>query len=466
MRKAIFATLALAVTMPCPARAKVTVRPEVETQALELSKQTLAMRSVRGEGNQTADVARAIRTVLLGAGWAEQDIEITPVDDTAYLVATWPGSDPSLKPLIVSGHMDVVEADPKDWTRDPFTPVIENGFLFARGANDMKVDNALAIAALAELRRSGLRPRRTIIVAYSGDEETSMKTSQILVKRLPQAELVIAPDYDLNGVLDPKSGQPLYYVWHGAEKSYADFALTVTNPGGHSSVPRADNAINQLAAALVRIGQHVFPSESHPLTRTYFAEAAKLENDPTVAGAMKAFAADPTDPAALAVLRADPELNALVQTTCVVTQISGGHAVNALPQRVTANVNCRIFPGHSRAEIAQDLRRIAADPEVQVEDVTEGAVESPASPLRADLAMALTRAIRIGYPKVPVMPSMAKGASDCMLYRAAKVDCYITSPLFMKNEDYRSHGLNERVPLAAIRPGLAFYLSLIPELTR
>ena len=442
------------------------VQPEVAARALDLAKRLLAIRSVRGPGNKTAETMQLARQELLAGGWPDSAIEVVPLDDTAYLIATWPGSDPKLKPLVISGHMDVVEARPADWQRDPFTPVVENGFLFGRGASDMKLDNALGLSALIELRRKGHKPRRTIVVAYSGDEETTMATSQVIAKRLAGAEQVLNLDYDLNGVLDAKTGKPLYYSWQGAEKSYGDFELSVTNPGGHSSQPRSDNAINQLAGALLRIGQYRFPAEASALTMAYFAQAAKLEGDPALAGAMREFAANPADPQAVAALQGDVEANSLIATTCVVTQIEGGHAVNALPQRATANINCRIFPGHSRAEVMAELRKVAAEPALTVRDVSEGVTESPASALRNDLTGALDRAIAKIHPSLPIVPGMSKGASDCMWYRAGGTDCYIVSALFLKPDDYRSHGLNERAPVASIAPAITFYMSLFSDLSK
>ncbi len=151
--------------------------PAAEAQALDLAEKAIALRSVRGPGNMTPQVAALYKAALVAGGFSPADVIITPIDDTAYLIARWPGSDPSLKPLVISGHMDVVEAKPADWQRDPFTPVVENGYLFGRGATDMKLDGTIAIAALNELRREGFKPRRTIIIEFSGDEETTMKTS-------------------------------------------------------------------------------------------------------------------------------------------------------------------------------------------------------------------------------------------------------------------------------------------------
>ncbi len=455
---------AFVLVLPAVVAARDATYPRAETQALALARETMAMRSVAGPGNRSGDVARAIKASLRASGWADSDVEITPHGDTAYLIATWRGRDPALKPLVVSAHMDVVEAKPADWQRDPFTPVVENGFLFGRGATDMKFDIALAVASLSELRRTGFKPRRTIIIAFSGDEETSMATSQVIADRLAASEMVINLDYDLNGQLDEVTGKPVSWTWQGAEKSYADFELAVTNPGGHSSKPRGDNAIYQLAAALTRIGAYRFSPEVNPLTKAHLEALAGLEQDPRQAAAMRAFAANPANRDAVTVLSADPLLAAKLGTTCVATTIAGGHAVNALPQRVSANINCRIFPGHSRAEIMAELARVAADPAVVVKDVTDGAVESPASPLRPDFLAASTKAIRTVYPGVPIVPSMSLGASDCMWYRAKNVPCYIASPLFLKDSDYFSHGLNERVPLANLRPGIAYYVSLLRDL--
>lgn len=220
-------------------------------------------------------MAALFKSALVAGGLNDADVTITPVDDTAFLIARWKGQDPKLKPLVISGHMDVVEAKPSDWQRDPFTPVVENGMLYGRGSSDMKLDDALAVAALIELKRAGYKPRRDIVLAFSGDEETTMKTTQMLAKELSNAEMVLNVD-GTGGQLDPE-GKPQYLSWSGAEKTYADFELTVTSPGGHSSRPYDPNAINELAAALVRIGQYRFKPELSDLTRGYFNAAARYE---------------------------------------------------------------------------------------------------------------------------------------------------------------------------------------------
>lgn len=463
MRRALV-TAAILLAVAGTARAAPQGHAQAEAQALDLAKKSIAIRSVTGPGNQTIKVAELYRDTLVAGGWAAGDIAITPFKDTAFIVARWKGSAPGLKPIVISGHMDVVEADPKDWERDPFTPVVENGYLFGRGASDMKTDGALAIAALIEMRRQGFRPKRDIVLEFSGDEETAMATSAIIAGQLKGAELVLNIDGG-GGVLDEKTGKPLYFTYTAAEKTYGDFQLTVTNPGGHSSQPRQVNAIYQLAAALTKVANYRFTPELNEITRIALARAAENE-PPETAAALRAFVADPADKAAIATLSANPALVGSIGTTCVATQLSGGHAPNALPQRATANVNCRIFPGHSLADIRAELERAIGDPAVKVTDVSEGSVASPASPLRPDLTRAIETSIRKVHPGVPVFPAQASGASDSMWFRNAGVSSYSISPLFSKPSEEFAHGLNERTPLSNIANGIAYYVSLFTTLSK
>jgi carboxypeptidase PM20D1 len=447
-----------------PARSK--GHPVAEAQTLDLAKQLIAMRSVQGEGNRTGAAMQLVKTALVAGGWRSGDIEITPFADTAYMIATWPGSDPALKPLVISGHLDVVEAKPADWQRDPFTPIVENGYLFGRGASDMKFDAALAASALIELRRSGYKPRRTIVLQFSGDEETTMRTSRVIAKKLSNAELVLNIDGG-GGTLDETTGKPLYWTWQGAEKTYIDYQLEVTNPGGHSSAPRPVNAITQLATALERVGAYHFKPELSPLTKAYFEQAAQFESNSQLAGAMRAFAANPQDEAAVATLRGNYSYVGKIGTTCVPTMISGGHAQNALPQRATANINCRIFPGHSKEAIAAELASVIGMPEVKISDVTgEDSISAPASPMRPDFVKAAEKAMHRINPGLPIFPSQASGASDSMWYRALGVPSYGASPVFSKDSEDFAHGLNERVPLSNTAPGINYYLSLFTDLSK
>ena len=462
--RAVFAVLLSATILTSGAHAAAPTAAASADAALELAKKAIALRSVKGPGNQTPQVAALYKAALVAGGFADADVEIVPVDDTAYLIGTWRGSDPSLKPMVISGHMDVVEAKPADWKRDPFTPVVENGYLYGRGATDMKLDGTIAITALTDLRRSGYKPKRTIVIEFSGDEETAMKTSTLIAERLKDANIVLNVDGG-GGVLDEATGKPKYWTWNGAEKTYADFRLTVTNPGGHSSMPRPVNAIVELSKALEKVGAYQFKPELSPLTREALTKAAPFE-EPAIGAALKAFVADPTDKAAIATLTANPATVGKIGTTCVPTLVNGGHAENALPQRATANINCRIFPGHKPADIMAELGRVIADPAVTIADVSEGSVANDASPMRPDFITAITRAMGQVYPGVPVFPAMASGASDSMWFRSHHVASYGASPTFIKPSDDFSHGLDERTPIATIEPGIRYYKLLFTDLSK
>ena len=456
------AALVLAATGMQARASAIPARTAADAQALDLAEKAIALRSVVGPGNETPRVAALFRDALVEGGFAADQISITPVDDTAYLIARWPGFDPSLAPVVISGHMDVVEARRADWQRNPFAPIVENGYLFGRGATDMKLDASVALASLIELKREGYRPRRTIVIEFSGDEETSMKTSALITQNLSNAELVINIDGG-GGKLDERTGRPQYFLWQGAEKTYADFEMRVTSEGVHFSAPRKREAIEELAEAVVAVGRHRFKPETNALTRAYFVSAAKYA-DPTMAAAMRAFARNASDRQAIATLSTDPFMVGKIGTTCVTTLIGGGHARNALPQSASANINCRIFPGHEPAEIMSELAIAAGNSDVHFRDVTVGSVPNDASPMRADFNAAVERAMSIAYPGVPVIPSMASGASDSMWFRARNVASYSASPIFLKDSEDFSHGLNERTPIAGIDPGITYYLSLLPSL--
>ena len=462
--RAVFAVFLSATILTSGAHAAAPTAAASANAALDLAKKAIALRSVKGPGNQTPQVAALYKTALVAGGFADADVEIVPVDDTAYLIGTWRGSDPSLKPMVISGHMDVVEAKPADWKRDPFTPVVENGYLYGRGATDMKLDGTIAITALTDLRRSGYKPKRTIVIEFSGDEETAMKTSTLIAERLKDANIVLNVDGG-GGVLDETTGKPKYWTWNGAEKTYADFRLTVTNPGGHSSMPRPVNAIVELSKALEKVGAYQFKPELSPLTREALTKAAPFE-EPAIGAALKAFVADPTNKTAIATLTANPATVGKIGTTCVPTLVNGGHAENALPQRATANINCRIFPGHKPADIMAELGRVIADPAVTIADVSEGSVANDASPMRSDFITAITRAMGQVYPGVPVFPAMASGASDSMWFRSHHVASYGASPTFIKPSDDFSHGLDERTPIATIEPGIRYYKLLFTDLSK
>ncbi|WEK42799.1 MAG: M20/M25/M40 family metallo-hydrolase [Candidatus Sphingomonas colombiensis] len=432
--------------------------------ALEITKRAIAFRSVQGPGNQTPQLAAYLRQLFVEAGFPASDVTVEPVDDTAYLMLRWRGTDPKAKALVISGHMDVVEAKPADWQRDPFTPVVENGYIFGRGASDMKMDLALVTATVIDMKRAGYKPKRDIVLAFSGDEETTMKTSALLAGKMKgTAEMVL--NVDGGGGQLSESGKAEYLAISAAEKTYADFKLEVTNPGGHSSAPRKVNAIAELSAALAKIGAYRFTPQLSPITKGYFEGVAPLQT-PEIGAAMKAFAANPADKQAIETLAANPAYVGQIGTSCVPTMVSGGHALNALPQRATANINCRIFPGVKPAAVMAELEKVAGDPGVKFSDVTEGSNPTDASPLRPDLVNAVKKAIAAVRPGVPVFPSMSAGASDSMHFRAVGIPSYGVSPLFIKESDEFAHGLNERTPIDNVPLGVTYYRSLLTDLSK
>jgi acetylornithine deacetylase/succinyl-diaminopimelate desuccinylase-like protein len=380
--------------------------------------------------------------------------------ETATLVARYRGTG-ARRPLVISAHMDVVEARAADWERDPFTPIVENGFLYGRGADDNKFDVAMIVTTILQLKAEGFRPGRDIILALSGDEETSMRTTRALAKEFPDAEFVLNGDGG-GGKLDA-DGKPVVYDLQAGEKTYADFEFTFTSPGGHSSRPSGENAIAQLARAIDRIAAYRFPPQRNELTRASLK--ATGERTPGPLGEAMIRFAQTGDAGAAAELARHPDTVGQIGTTCVPTLVRGGHALNALPQSATVSVNCRIFPGVTVESVRDRLMEVVADPQARV-TVLDDPTASDASPLRADIVAAVTKAVHARAPGLPIVPSMSAGATDSLHFRAAGIPSYGVSALFMRSEDSFAHGLNERVPLAAIDGALLQWHVLLTELAK
>ena len=444
------APLALAAAML--AAAPVHAKPADAAAAKQILKDSIAIPTVEGRGKMP-ELAAYYAGVLKAAGYADSDIEITPMGETATFAATLAGTTQK-KPIVLLGHMDVVEADAKDWTRDPFVPVEENGYIFGRGSEDNKFDVSMMVAAMAQLKKEGFKPKRSIILLLSGDEETSMTTTRALAAKYKNAEFAL--NGDGGGGTIGEDGKPKYYGLQAGEKTYADFVLEVTNPGGHSSRPADVNAIVQLSTALAKVGAYRFAPQQNELTRVGMPIVAdQVGGD--IGAALKAFAANPADARAIATIRADPEYIGQIGTTCVPTLVKGGHAENALPQRATANINCRIFPGVAVETVRAELERVIADPDASASD---------ASPLRPDVVAAVTKAVHARAPGLPIVPSMSGGATDSYHFRKVGVPSYGVAGLFSKASDSFAHGLNERVPVAAIAPALAHWDSLLRDLSK
>jgi acetylornithine deacetylase/succinyl-diaminopimelate desuccinylase-like protein len=436
--------------------------PALHAQALELLTKGIAFRTVI-PSDQVPVYAEYLKGELVKGGFKPDDVKIEPAAGSATLTARYAGTDPKKKPILIIDHMDVVEAKASDWTRDPFKPVVENGYVYGRGSVDDKFDVSIVVAVLTKLKREGWKPGRDVILALSGDEETQQQTARKLAQDWKGAELVL--NGDAGGGLLAEDGKPVFYGLQAAEKTYADFTITVTNPGGHSSRPGKTNGIYQLAKDLERLDAYRFPVMSSEITAAAFKATAPSVPGPT-GEALRRYVANPKDQAAIDILSADPDYVGQLRTTCVATMINGGHATNALPQKVTANVNCRIFPGTPSEEVRQTIVKVLADPEAKVERQADGAIDAGPSPLRADVMAAVTKAVHARYPGLTIVPSMSAGATDSMFFRALGIPAYGVAGLFMKASDDFAHGLNERAPVDAIDGALAHWEVLLKDLAK
>lgn len=457
MLAALISTSALAAP-PTPPKTD----PALHDKALALLTKGIGFRTVI-PGDQVPVYAAYLKGVLVQAGFKPEEVKIEAVEGSAVLVARYAGTDPSKKPIVVIDHMDVVEAKREDWTRDPFTPVVENGYVYGRGAIDDKFDVSIVVTVLSKLKREGWKPGRDVILALSGDEETLMHTARKLAADLKGAELVL--NGDGGGGSLTEDGKPEVYSLQAAEKTYADFAITVTDPGGHSSRPGSTNAIYQLGADLARLAAYQFPAKESEITMAGFKAAAPNKAGP-IGEALRRYVANPKDEAAIATLSADRDFVGQLRTTCVATMITGGHATNALPQKSTASVNCRIFPGTPSEEVRQTLIKVIADPGATVTRLDDGSIDAPASPLRPDVLAAVTKAVHARYPGLPVVPGMSAGATDSMFFRALGVPAYGVGSAFMKSSDDFAHGLNERVPVDTIDGALGQWESILKDLAK
>jgi acetylornithine deacetylase/succinyl-diaminopimelate desuccinylase-like protein len=434
----------------------------VRAEAREILAKTVAMPTAVGLG-QVPVMAQYLADRFRAAGFPEDDIHVLPSGDSASLVVRYRGNGKGGKPILVIAHMDVVTAKPEDWERDPFTLIEEDGYFFGRGTLDIKGEIALITATFLRLKAENFVPTRDLIIAFSGDEESAMATTRELAAKyraLIDAEFALNGDGG-GGKFDEATGEPRFYQLQGAEKSYASFTLTARNPGGHSSQPRPDNAIYDLATALKALQGFSFPVMWNEWTVGSFRAAAPVT--PGALGqAMAQFAAHPGDAEAAAELARHPALIGRTRTTCVATLLEGGHADNALPQSATATVNCRIFPGHSLDDVRTSLQQLAGAG-IEVKVVGEPHT-SPPSPLRKDVQAAVTQAVHATHPGVPIVPDMAPYATDGSIFRAAGIPTYGVSSLFIKESDEFAHGLNERIPVAAFYAGLDHWYVLLTSL--
>lgn len=434
-------------------------------KARELLEHSVNVPTVAGR-DRVPELAAYLAGQYRQAGIPEADIKIIPYAKTAALIVRWRATGtPAAKPIMVMAHMDVVEARREDWSAtDPFVFTEKDGYYYGRGTSDIKQGIAATTAAILKLKASGFQPKRDIIVFYTGDEETDGVGAQLGATKWHD---LLDVEYGLNadgggGGFAP-DGRPLGFTLQSAEKTFADYTLTTRNRGGHSSKPRADNAIYELANALHRLEVYRFEPVMNETTRAYFAGREKTESGP-LGDAMRAWLRNPADGAAADFIEADEGEAGVTRTRCVATLLAGGHADNALPQKATANVNCRIMPGVSPDAVRDELQKVVADKGVVVTRV--GAEKaSLASPLRADIVDAYTGAVHLRHPQSPVFPEMSTGASDARPFRVIGIPVYgVDGSWSIVPTDLRAHGRDERLPVKALDDDVDHWVYLLGKL--
>jgi acetylornithine deacetylase/succinyl-diaminopimelate desuccinylase-like protein len=437
--------------------------PERERQlARDIYKEMVEVKSGFTTGS-TTPIAEGVARRLKAAGFPEADIFVGGASPTkANLVVRYRGTG-RRRPILLLAHTDVVEAKPEDWSMDPFTLIEKDGYFYGRGTGDDKAQAAMWIANLIRYKREGYKPDRDIIVALTADEEGGGPYNGVewLLKNkreLIDAELCLNEGGWGEALGDTKISNDIQV----SEKYVINYRFEVRNKGGHSSLPVADNAIYHLAGALDRLSKFGFPLETNDVTRAYFRAMSKIEKGPISADLAKV--ADGDTAAMARVAKASTPWNATLRTTCVATQLEGGHARNALPQLAAANVNCRVLPDDRVETITQMLKQVVGDTAVSV--TVDGTPRSgPASPMRADLLQAVTAVTSSVWPGVPTVPMMVMGGTDGMYLRSAGIPTYGVQGIFYDRSDIRFHGRDERVKVQSFYEAQTFLYELVKRLT-
>ena len=453
----------LALLTPAVAGTQENRSPERYQQlARALFEELIEINTTNSVGDNTA-AAQAMADRLLEAGFPAEDVHvIEAARRKGNLVARLRGRENGRDPILLLAHLDVVEANPEDWNLDPFSFIEQDGYFFGRGTSDDKDEAAIHVANLIRLKEEDLALDRDVIIALTADEEGGPHNGvQYLLEH--HRDLIDA-EFALNegggGAL--QNGQRVSNTVQASEKVFQSFQLEVTNPGGHSSLPRPDNAIYELSQALVRIGAHGFPVMLNEVTRAYFERSAELVDAETGA-AMRGILASPPDPASIEVLAHVAAYNSRMRTTCVATMLEAGHAENALPQRAQAVVNCRILPGQDPTEIHAELEAVAAQPGLTITSMGSP-TPSPPSPLIDEVLTPVERITEEMWPGVPVVPIMSTGATDGLYLRNVGIPVYGVSGLFNDIDDVRMHGQDERILIRSFFEGQEFLYRLVKAL--
>jgi acetylornithine deacetylase/succinyl-diaminopimelate desuccinylase-like protein len=470
------AAAAVSLAVPVFAQSLPTASAADRTEAHAIFKQLIEINTTDTPKGSVTAATTALQKRFLDAGFAPGDVQLLgPAPHKQNLVVRIRAAGaPNAKPVLFLCHIDVVEALRSDWTdTDPFEFVEKDGYYYGRGTQDMKESDSVLVATFLRLHREGYKPKRDLILALTADEEGGkFNGADWLVRNhrdLVDAAFVINPD---SGGVELVDGKPNIAGVEATEKVYADFQIIATNRGGHSSLPRPDNAIYELTTALNKLAAYSFPFELNAVTRASIEKMAATESG-QFASDLRAILATPPDMEAAKRLGQDPGFNSNLRTTCVATRLSGGHANNALPQKAEANVNCRIFPGHSPEEIRHDLIALFDDSKLTVNYVSDGGQVSPTAPERKAIAPPppikevfdpLTRITQQIWPGVPVIPIMENGATDSIYFAQAGIPSYGYSAVALERGDVRAHGRDERLPVSSFWKALDFYYSFTKAL--
>jgi acetylornithine deacetylase/succinyl-diaminopimelate desuccinylase-like protein len=434
-----------------------------QQQLREIYKELVEINTTDSAGSCTA-AADAMAARLKAGGLPAQDVQIIVPPGgpkKGNLVARYRGTG-AKKPVMLLGHLDVVEAKREDWQRDPFRLVEENGYFHARGAADDKAMVAVFVANLIRYRQEGYRPERDLVLVATCDEEIIPSNFSGIVYLLKNHRSLIDAEFALNeggsGLLD-RNGNPLRMSIQAGEKVFQTYQLEVTNPGGHSSLPVKDNAITHLAGGLARLGAHDFPFRLSATTRAYFEQMSRIETGQTAAD-MKAILREPPDPEAIARLSAIAINNSTFRTTCVATILEAGHATNALPQRARATVNCRILPGEAVEEVQKTLARVIANDKIRITPTHEPTL-SPPPPLSREIVGPVEAVSAQMWPGVPVVPALLAGATDGRFTINAGIPTYGLSGMFRDPDGSGVHGLNERIRVRSLYEGHEFLYQVV-----
>lgn len=434
---------------------------DFDAQARDLYEDLVNIPSSAPRGGSEA-IAHFAARVMLDGGFPAEDVHVLgPRPDVLGVVVRYRGRGEG-RPVMMMAHMDVVDALREDWELDPFTFIERDGYFYGRGTSDNKAGVATLMANFLRLKKEGFVPARDMIMVLSGDEETEAESIKFMLaehRDLVDAEFALNTD---GGGIPYVDGKPTAFVIQGAEKVYLTVKLEVTNPGGHSSVPRPDNAIYELAQGLVNLGAYQFPVSLNDVTRSFFMEAARFE-EPATAEAMRALAGDTATAEQLALLAKSAVYNSTMRTTCVATQLHGGHAENALPQSAQAIVNCRVLPQDSPDQVQETLHRVLANDKISMTAVFP-AVASPPSPMTPALLELVGGVSAQMYPGLPIMGKMSTGATDGLHVRNAGIPTYGVSGLGVDMNDIRAHGMDERVGVDAFYKAMEYWYRLMKNL--